>query len=310
MLINLCVILVAAQAVRIWHTSPAYAHESEAELAYSEIMAGNRSTTLLQPRSPPDVKATTAQMAGRRGVDKEIEKEVDALLFAAISEIINDARAGAKADHDHVFHQGYYRAVKAAKAAKAATEAMEEAITRAAKKAKVSGAPLVMKKLLEQTELGGEATLNQLMDHLEKQVKGYMTQVETQYEEHPDVAGLLSFLEDVKAMDVQIKARSAKANAGLAAFDSEAMTRMTLWIIRLMFEALRLDYKVKHETLTIPRALHQDEPPDMSLKMKSEIGLVGYLAHVLAMEKHLEMLEDKKSGKLQRKTAKGLQDAG
>merc|ERR1719491_640889 len=78
-------------------------------------------------------------------------------------------------------------------------------------------------------------------------------------------------------MAEQVKARKGQP------FDSEAMTTLTMELIKVLVKALYLEYKIDHEAQSMKRE-QQDTDIEMSNKMKSEVGLDAFLAHVSGME--------------------------
>jgi len=312
MIISLCVTLAAVHAVRIQHISHNDVREFEAEVIYSgnrpnaAVTLSHGSTTVLQIR-PPDAQDTqfafpvynpaskehlqkakvamAAAITDRYQGWRESEMDFEAVLVAAITGIIKEAKAVAKADHNNEFHEGYYIAVKAEAAATAAIEAADEAVTKAGQKAKMSAGPMVLKKLLEleNIELGQGPAVEQLLDDMEKRVKTYVAQVAELSARYLGDPGTELFLEEMQLIGDQVRAMKAQA------FDGEVMTKVSLWLFRKMLELLEFDYVTTHKGASIPRSLQQDEPPEMSNKMKSEVGLFGFLKHISEIEKKLNL---------------------
>lgn len=282
---------------------------SEPEESYSEDLfddtltqwhvGGNCSTHLLQLKlfencadhntSDEQAKADLADLIAERTAAQlqfQAEMEFEAVLRTAISELMAKAKAVAQAAHDQVYHHGYYRAVKAERAAQAAGEAVNKALTAAVQKAKVVGREVVLKKMLEHTDLGSGATVGQLLQNLNATVKNFVQRVHGHCHKYPKIVGLHGFLEQVRALEKQIRARSCQA------FDSEVMTKLMLLIISVTNKALYFEYLIENEVHGEKRAVHQNITQDMSSKMQSEIGLDRFLKHITLLEETLKAHEE------------------
>jgi len=200
------------------------------------------------------------------------------LLRVAISKLMAEAKAVAQSAHDQAYHYGYYKAIKAERAAKAAAEVANDAVTTALQKAKVMGREVVFKQMLEHTDLGSAATVGQLQRNLETTIKNYVAKVQQNFHKYPKIVKLRGFLEQMNVLENQIRARRGQV------FDSELMTKLMLSMLSVTNTAMYFEYVIKQEFHSMERAFQQDIKQEMSMKMKSEIGLDGFLKHITAME--------------------------
>lgn len=303
MRIVFCLILATVCSVRARRITLTYARpvgDSEREAAHSvdsvsdpltRARATVSSASLLQLKPPedsihPSILATQGSAVQSQLDERDAEEAFEVVLQAALLTLMSEAKAMAQALHDKKYHHGYYRAVKAERAAKAAEEAVKQAIAAASLKATVVGRDVVFKKILEHTDLDRHATLEELLHILESKVDQYTQKVEGNLRLFPAFVELQEFVHQMRDLQKKIRARKGQP------FDCEFMTRVMLWIISITNKAMYFEYVMKCEAHSIKRACQKDIEQEMPIKMKSEIGLFGFLRDMSAMEDVLKQHEE------------------